>query len=274
MRAQGVSADAVFTEAQRLARWHYQWIVVHEYLPLTVGASLVADILLHGQRFYEAGETPAIPVEFADAAYRFGHSQIRATYRLNDHATGTIFPQCIGGCPVPQAQAIDWRYFFAVDPERPPQASKRIDTRMVHPLIDLPEAIVGAVDDAEYHSLAVRDLQRGRALDLPSGEAVARYMGSEPLTAAQAGLAAVGWAAETPLWFYILREAEVLTGGAHLGPVGGRIVAEVLIGLIRADGQSYLAADPEWRPVLPSARPGTFTMSDLLRFAGIAQGTT
>lgn len=267
VRTQGIAPGDVFTEAQRLARWHYQWIVAHEYLPLVCGDEIVADILARGAAHYRYSAHPQLPVEFADAVYRFGHSQIRAVYQLNEGTAASIFPQCLGGCPVPQAQAVDWRFLFALDAARPPQPSKRIDTTMVHPLIDLPEAITGAVDVPEYRSLAVRDLQRARALDLPSGEAVARAMGAEPLTAAQIGLAAFGWEAETPLWYYALKEAEVVAGGRRLGPVGGRIVAEVLLGLIGADAGSYMNADTDWTPTLPAAQSGAFTMADLLRFA-------
>jgi hypothetical protein len=66
-----------------------------------------------------------------------------------------------------------------------------------------------------------------------------------------------------PLWFYILREAELEAGGGHLGPVGGRIVAEVLIGVVAADPESYLALDPDWTPTLP-AHEGAFGLRDLL----------
>jgi hypothetical protein len=52
-----------------------------------------------------------------------------------------------------------------------------------------------------------------------------------------------------------------------LGDVGGRIVAEVLLGLIGGDPDSYLNAEPEWNPELPSTQEGHFTMTDLLRFA-------
>ena len=138
--------------------------------------------------------------------------------------------------------------------------------------MDLPEQIVGHTEIPEHHSLAARDLQRGAALSLPSGEAVARVVGAEPLSADECELGE-GWIGETPLWYYILKEAEVRAGGEHLGPVGGRIVAEVLIGLLDADPESYRNAEPGWRPVLPSTEPGRFTMGDLLVFAGVPTGT-
>ena len=81
-----------------------------------------------------------------------------------------------------------------------------------------------------------------------SEAAVARRLGIPPLTAEQIGVASTGWRAETPLWFYILREAAVCTGGLRLGPVGGSIVTEVLVGLINKDKASFREVDPEWRP--------------------------
>ena len=273
VREWGAGPDAdVFAEAQRLVRWHYQWIVIHEFLRLTAGGEIVDDILENGPRFYAFDGQPFIPVEFADAAYRYAHSQVRAVYELNDHAMGRVFPECSGSCPVPQRRAIDWRYFYSLDSNRPPQRTRHIDARLVHPLIDLPDAIVGRTDMTEYHSLAVRDLLRGSALDLPSGETVARFMGLEPLDDDELELRQLGWRGETPLWYYVLKEAEVREGGERLGDVGGRIVAEVLVSLIDADPRSYRSVDPSWRPTLPSGESGTFAMTDLLRFAQV-EGT-
>lgn len=269
LRAQGVPASSVFSEAQRLVRWHYQWIVVHEFLPLTVGDALMNDILSNGLQFYQHDDAAYIPVEFADAAYRYGHSQVRALYMLNDYgAKGQVFPDCAGTCPVPHDRAVDWRYFFQVDEQHPPQASKRIDTLLAHSLIDLPTSVVGVTDIPEEHSLAYRDLVRGEALDLPSGEAVAREIGAEELSPEEVGLRKLGWRSETPLWYYILREAEVRHNGEHLGAVGGRIVGEVLLGLLDADPLSYRNAASAWTPELPASQEGSFTMTDLLRFAG------
>lgn len=268
-RAEGMPPAEVFGEAQRLTRWHYEWIVLHEFLPLTVGDDVLRDALAE-RRFYLYDDRPFIPVEFSDAAYRAGHSQIRTRYQLNAQTEGAVFPDFLGGRPVPHSHVIDWRYFFDLDPARPPQPSKRIEARLAHALIELPPMVVGAVGTPEEASLAYRDLQRARSLDLPSGEAVARIMGIEPLSTADVGLEAVGWYGETPLWYYILREADVRSGGVRLGPVGGRIVAEVLLGLLDGDPTAYRAADPDWTPTLPAARPGTFTFADLLRFAEAA----
>jgi hypothetical protein len=271
LRNRGVATSAVFAEAQRQVRWHYQWIVAHEFLPLTVGEDLMADILSNGLRFYAYSKRPFIPVEFADAAYRFGHSQVRSSYTLNPGgAKGQVFPDCAGTVPVRHNRVIDWTFFFKLDDQRPPQPSKRIDTLLAHSLIDLPDSVVGTTETEEEHSLAYRDLVRGEAIALASGEAIARVMGVEPLSADEIGLRQLGWNSETPLWFYILREAEVRNNGEYLGEVGGRIVAEVLLGLIDADPGSYLGAGRAWQPELPATRPGEFTIADLLKFAGAA----
>jgi hypothetical protein len=265
LREKGTPEGETFDEARRLVRWHYEWIVAHEFLPLTVGEDLVKDIERNGPRFYDSGDSPIIPVEFSDAAYRFGHSQIMPTYRLNDVVgDATIFPDCLGSRHVLPERVIDWSWFFEIPDTHAPQPSRKLVASLTHALIDLPEQIVGHTEVPEHHSLASRDLQRGTALDLPSGEAVARAMGVEPLSEEECGLCPKGWVGETPLWYYVLKEAEVRADGEHLGPVGGRIVAEVLLGLLEADPGSHRRADVDWRPMLPSAEPGRFTMADLL----------
>jgi hypothetical protein len=105
---------------------------------------------------------------------------------------------------------------------------------------------------------------------IPSGQAIARVMGAQVLTPAQlAELAPFKMDQSTPLWYYILKEAEVLEQGLRLGPVGGRIVGEVFIGLLKADKDSYLVVDKNWKPTLPSAKSGDFEITDLLTFAGV-----
>ena len=102
----------------------------------------------------------------------------------------------------------------------------------------------------------------GEAVGLPSGESVARLIGVEPLGREE--LALDGWEDETPLWLYILREADARADGERLGPVGGRIVGDVLIGIIEADPESFRAVDPSWRPTLPSREAGAFGLEDVL----------
>jgi hypothetical protein len=248
-RRQGVAEADVFTSAMRETRWHYQWAVIHEFLPSLVDESLVDEVNNEGPRWFRPEPDAFIPLEFADAAYRYGHCQIRHAYKLNrETAPVSIFPDLLGFRPVPPERTVDWTLLFDAPGAPAAQRAKKMDGRLVRSLIQLPVAIAGEGGIDAYHSLAVRDLQRGQGVGLPSGEAVARHIGARPLTPDEVGLRAVGWAGETPLWFYILREADVETGGNRLGPVGGRIVAEVVIGLLDHDPASVRSADPDWRP--------------------------
>lgn len=275
-----LGSEVRFAEAQQVTRWHYQWIVIHDFLERVAGSAIVKEILEGGQRpgrpllhFYKYRDAPFVPVEFSVAAYRFGHSMIRRAYHLNDvldHARRTMdrgnIPIFVPRPPkklaavadlrgrksLPSCWTIQWDRFVDLTPGKPPQPSRKIDTKLAPPLRDIP----GVRDPAE---LALRSLMRGIAFDLPSGQSVARAMGTRPIDGDT-----------MPLWYYILREAEVQQQGLRLGAVGGRIVAEVLIGLLAADPQSYLAMDPLWKPTLPSrAGKGKFLLADLLEFAGV-----
>jgi hypothetical protein len=248
-RLAGVANDRVFDEAVRQLRWHYQWIILNEFLPALVGPTLADEVLREGPQWFHPGHDGFIPLEFADAAYRYGHSQIRHRYQLNLQTDPVpLFPDLLGFRPVPRQRAVDWKLFFDAPGATSAQRSKKIDGKLVRSLIELPVAVSGECEIEDYHSLAVRDLQRGQGVGLPSGEAVAQHIGIAPLTAEQVGIAATGWHGETPLWYYILREAEVCTGGHHLGPIGGRIVTEVLVGLIDADVTSLRRSQQDWRP--------------------------
>jgi hypothetical protein len=263
-RGRGVPGAEVFETARRETVWHYQWVIVNDYLPRLVGAELVQSVLDHGPRFYRPDGAPRIPFEFADAAFRYGHSQVRDSLALNS-ASGPLrlFPDLIGFRPVPAERVIEWNRLFDVNGLPPAQRAKLIDGRLARSLIQLPAAITGDVDLDAYHSLAGRDLERGHAYGLPSGEAVARAMGETPVAADPLGLRAAGWSGETPLWLYFLAESASCGRGEQLGSSGGRIVAEVLIGILDADPESYRASDPGWSPTLPS-RGERFGLIDLL----------
>jgi hypothetical protein len=110
------------------------------------------------------------------------------------------------------------------------------------------------------------------ALSLPSGQRVARAIGAARLSPGDlADLDAYGHDLDvaTPLWLYVLREADVITGGRHLGPVGGRIVAEVMISLLRAHPDSYLFTRPSFRPMLGARDEAEYEIADFLRFAQV-----
>jgi len=266
LRADGVPDSDLFEDARLALVWHYQWVILHDFLPILVGDELTTQVLKDGPRFYHPEGEPFIPVEFADAAYRYGHSQIKADYQLRKGGPRfAVFPDLAGFRPLAAEHSVDWRLLFDVPVHPPAQRAKPIDGQLPTSLIRLPESITGAVEVNAYRSLAARDLQRGQGTGLPSGEAVARALGATPLTRNE--LALGDWDGETPLWLYILREAAVQGGGDRLGAVGGRIVAEVLVEIVRQDPESYLSSNPSWRPTLASHEAGTFKIRDLLLLA-------
>ena len=166
----------------------------------------------------------------------------------------------MGFGPVPPERAVDWTLQIDVEGHAPAQRSKRIDSRLPRPLIALPTQVSGSEPGTDYASLATRDLQRGQAVGLPSGESIAERLAVPALSAEQVGLAGHGWTGATPLWFYILKEADALHDGEQLGPVGGRIVGEVLVGIIDADPSPSGRSTPAGPDVAGAAsrclRPG------------------
>lgn len=283
-------SDEIFAEAQRIVRWHYQWIVVHEFLRKTCGDAVVDDVLTNGRKFYSWRNEPFIPVEFSVAAYRFGHSQIRPSYRANFTGNGgnpffaMIFTptpsdpndpdDLSGGCRAPR-RFIDWPTFFDFS-DGNVRPNKKIDSTLSTALFRLPGSVVPNPDPkSNPASLAQRNLLRHLTFSLPSGQRVARAMKLPELSRGDlADLKPHGFDDRTPLWFYILREAQVTQNGERLGPVGARIVTEVFLGLLQGDKGSYLAQDPEWQPFLPtidaSKKGDDFRMIDLLRYAEVA----
>ena len=275
-----------FAQAARLARWHWHWIVVHEVLPAFVGQAMTDDVLATGPQFFTGDR---IPIEFQTAAYRFGHSMVRPSYLANrtgnDGAPfgGLVFdpngersddPDDLSGGHRAPRRFIGWEGFFDFG-DGSVQHHKRLDTTLSSVLFRLPLAAIDTVrgEPVGPTSLASRNLLRHLTWQVPSGQRIAAEMGLAPLSRADlSDLEPFGnrLQTSTPLWFYVLREADLLADGAHLGPVGGRIVAEVFISLLRRDAGSWLRTMPDWTPTLPMADPAaSFRMTDLLRVAGV-----
>jgi hypothetical protein len=288
-------AKGDFATAQQLTRWHFQWVIVHDFLPRVVGQPVVDSMLTTASGkvkaktlFYKPGNPnkPMMPIEYSVAAYRWGHSGIRPEYEMHQSQMSpppSVLPifstdpdpvnarDLRGNRPLYPDATIDWNYFFQIpgvpDPDDRNQA-RLIDTQVARPLRALPDSVVAHTSDAIL-ALAERNLLRGKRLGLPAGQDVAAAMRKvlpslpAPLTNAQLGLTDPAWGGQAPLWFYCLKEAE-LGGGRQLGPVGGRLVAEVVLGLIQADQGSYFNAA---KPFTPVGGPG-FRMGDLVLLAG------
>jgi Animal haem peroxidase len=283
LEADGVAEPQLFAQSRDLVRWHYQWIVVNEFLPHILGRALTQDILTNGRRWYRPERGRAfMPVEFQGAAYRFGHSVVRPSYRANQGATeddgsfaGFIFDPAAegqddpddmrGGFRAPR-RFVGWEGFFDFGDEDPAN-NKLIKLGVSTPLFRLP---LGAIPTgAPPISLPERTLLRHVTWEIPSGQQIAQEMGNPVITLSRLADFGHSLATQSPLWCYVLAEAEELAGGLILGPTGGRIVGEVVIGLLERDDNSYLNVEGSWQPTLPSANPGDFQMTDLLRFAQV-----
>jgi hypothetical protein len=277
---QNFSGD-IFVEAKRLVTHHFQWAVVHDFLHRICGAQAVTDAM---QSVVAPPGSPfRMPVEFSVAAYRFGHSMIRDRYWLNhnfiDQPLSDVFafirkPHL----PVRSNWVIDFNAFFQTGVPVPVfNSARKIDSVLANGLESLPGF------NGMMAVLARRNLLRGLALGLPSGQAMAGFLGLPKMTAAQltAGLPANEVAVlnasggrllkKTPLWYYVLREAAVLQQGDQLGPVGAAIVARTFVRLLKRDGSSYLHWPGGFTPSLPATTQGQFTFADLLVFAGVTQ---
>jgi len=280
-RAADTSASyARFLIARQVTLWHYQWLLVNEHLPQIAGQAVVDDVLAHGNKFYNPPRDDAfMPIEFGAAAYRFGHSMVRPSYRANfasgapestsptaDPFFGLVFDasepafdgpvtydrdDLLGGYQAAR-RYVGWQTFFDFG-DGQVKNNKKIDTTISSVLFTLPLPAIAPHTQQAPTVLPQRNLLRQLTWGLPSGQSLARAMGLPALSAAD--LADIGavyapFATSTPLWYYILAEAKVAAGGLNLGPVGGRIVTETLIGLLRADPASYLSAYRRFTPFL------------------------
>lgn len=286
----------LFEHTRLLLTWHYQWIIVHEYLP-----EILDPVVFEEERQLmeqTARETPRVipasfrvPMEFAFAAFRFGHSTVRDSYQLNRRHPNVSLKQLFsytglkllaeetlfgvaGG--LPDDRIVDWRLFLNLGETEDYRGnrSRPIDTTLARGMtIQLPGAL------GLPGGLALRNLQAGARFRLATGQEVAAQLPDTRRLTPDAILETSTdpemlrehrFHVHTPLWYYVLKEAELLGGGARLGPVGSRIVARVFAGSLLADAKSYLRYSPDWRPALPRLDDGDFTLADVVRNVGDA----
>ena len=296
------NAEEQFEAVRKTVIWYYHWIILYDYLPRITRYSReeINALILNKEnkpRIYQYDEKPFIPVEFSAAAFRFGHGMIRQFYNYNRRFPEasvrdlSVFSGLELNKSISSNWIIDWRRFFDFeDQDVRPNPSRRINTTItdISNIPNIPRT------DKEFINLGAIDLKRGMTLNLPSGQKVAKFLGLKPLEPEEIreGIQDTvfennDFDYETPLVFYILKEAQIngykeryktknkngnylkgssRKGGKCLGEIGSFILAEFFIGLLEADGFSFLNYDKNWKPNLPSKETGHFSMVDLLNF--------
>lgn len=295
--------DAVFEWAQKMTRWIYQWLVVNVYLPAICDPDVLEQVKQDGPKLYDAliaANPPSepdlmpMPLEFSVSAFRFGHSMARESYDWNrifgrrpDGTEGradfnllfkfTGKGGMFGSRRLPASWPIAWdRFVHPVSAAMPDRAARKIDT---HLNLDLGQmANEGQGDSGVMRHLAKRNLRRGYRLNIPSAQGCLDALMADhnidlprlseaELFSGHTGEAVKngGFEAATPLWFYVLKEAEHLSEGNHLGPLGSLLVADTLIGLIHNSADSYVNAAPGghgWQP-RDTVTPNGVTIKDM-----------
>lgn len=305
-----LSGEELFSTARAEVVRHYQWIILFDYLGRIVEESVLRDVIENGCKYliFKDGEEPFMPVEFSVAAFRLGHSLISNTYEWNrifqskpkgeavaelgDLFTFTGFGNSVFGnqLVLPSTWIVDWTRFYdfagldGIQNNPHSNSARKISPSVISPLMTLPP--VPGETEPVLRSLPVRNLLRGRLLGLPSGQDVALRIQVQPLKPEEIKekadaqrrlvLERTGFDQKTPLWYYILKEAEKVHDGERLGPVGSRIVAETFVALIKASRVSILPREgpggPIWQPQELGLKPGSFSMPELLFFVQKSEG--
>jgi hypothetical protein len=294
IKQNGLSNDA----AQKETIYNWQSVVLNDHQASVLDPVILQGVLADlkqevakpgssRMKYWPINGTLKLPHEFA-IAFRYGHSQLRNRYYLsssrsfplfNNLDPGPDFADLRGGRPLTADRAIDWLYFVDPGPDKDPSSENRRSNQLDHlvasDVFDLPESAVPDAPTKFLGNLPQRNLIRSREIGLTSGEALFDfYFGSfakgkltpdqvEPDKSKQ-GLFELQLHAgfQTPLWYYVLKEAE-LGGGLRLGKLGSRLVGEVVGGAIYYNPVAYVH-EPNWKSAITGS--DVVKMKDLVGF--------
>ena len=286
-----VKAGGSFDKAQELIRRRYQYLVIEDFLTKIVDKETIESV-----KQYRIFNPPAdgyfMPVEFSAGAFRFGHAMVRSGYFYNPirqsvHLYELFTMSALGSYHhLLKDWLINWTDFLPDGAEPARNLARNLAPRLTEPLSEfLIHGITvpanGGPPKRPILSLAVIDLIRGYLFRLPTGQAVAKFLGLTPMTDEQllevaavvspdqaSVLKETGLLQQTPLWYYVLAEAAhpQLGEGNRLGPVGGRLVASVLLEAA-ARSNAALPKVEGWDPIL--GKQENFNIGELLRHADV-----
>ena len=284
------SASERYARARLRLYTTYQYILLNDYLARFVDPEILKSTLERGAQRFAAmikanGGKIVMPMEFAVAAFRFGHSQVRPGYLMNIGPTGPSGARLFsddgrdlnGGALIDPSFRLDDEFFFSdtVPVQGPFNMARKIDAKLALPLFSLePPAIPSAASGfphqvgspANPRSLGHRNLLRSRQVSLLDGFQAAKELGVNPLTVQELDLDGFNQLSQSPpLWYYILKEAELFGNRERLGPVGSHMLCETFIGLLENSANSYFRLNGRnWTP------PGDLTtMAKLMVFADV-----
>jgi len=273
LRSQATGVTDLFRKASRQTTWQFQWLVVNDYLPTILHPDVYNRVFVRSQPLFEwkSPHVFCIPIEFSVAGMRFGHSMVRNGYTLSDETDADLEALLKVGLetgPLDPKFEVDWaRFFQGAGPGALATTAQPIDTLISKGMFRIPmgtlklfnsaavpfTAAIAGLDPIIHLRLPLITLLRGAAMRLPSGQAVADGLGVSKLSREQLILDREGkispqgqilldhgLTSSTPLWYYLLKEAEVLENGNHLGLTASNIIADTIFAALRDDPESYV----------------------------------
>lgn len=272
-----------FEATQREIRFHYQWVVLYDFLKRICDPTVYAfavDKLLDSRQKYplcykpDAHQKLTMPVEFSTAAYRVGHAMVRNDYAVNEEEQSVeLFDERFGTTgftALPEELVIDWRNMLQLEPHFQPRMAKAIDPLLADELQNLP---IVSSNNPNDRALAFRNLMRASALGVPGGQSIAKELEGKgyPISARDLELdkieaftriesttvkGSTNLRENTPLFYYVLRESQLESNGTHLGPLGSALLLEVFGGMLEYCSETFVKHDG-WTPDVCLAKPGS-----------------